>query len=127
MRLPKGRFERLLIKMALWVAIAALLLFAVFLAGSTWEVYQKEKQVRFDRKAAEEARDALLGRRDALSGDLEALKSERGLEAEFRERFPVVKEGEEVIVLVDAKDVSADTSGAPKRSFWERVGAWLPW
>lgn len=125
MRLPKGRFERLIIKGALWVAIAFLVVLSVFLLGATWEVYQKQESARAERDVALSAHEDLEKRKEKLSEDLASLESERGLETEFRKRFPVVKDGEEVIVLVDAKDQTPDDAAVEERGFWGTVKGWF--
>ena len=125
MKLPKGRFERLIVKMALWVGAFLLLVLAVFLSGATWEVYQKEKNARAERDIALEAHESLTERKEKLSDDLTALESERGLEEEFRKRFPVAREGEEVIILVDAKDTAPSSTESTERGFWGTVRGWF--
>lgn len=125
MRGPKGRFERVIFKGILWMGIIFLIGLAVLLSGSTWEVYQKEHEAQEELDAARMKKDDLEKRKEQLSGDLKALGTERGMEAEFRERFPVAKEGEEVIVLVDAKESAPDTSTAPHKGLWGTIWAWF--
>ena len=125
MRKPKGRFERLIIKGALWVAVVLLILVAVFLAGATWEVYEKEVGARAELDAVTARRDTLEERKETLTTDLTALKSDRGMEAELRERFPVAKDGEEVIVLVDAPDGPESATEEPENDFWATVQGWF--
>lgn len=125
MRLPRGRFERLIVKGALWVVLVLILIFVVFLVGATWEVYQKEKNARAERDVALAAHESLEERKEKLTEDLHALESERGLEEEFRKRFPVVKEGEEVIVLVDGENQVIPTPPAEDRGFWQMMKRWF--
>lgn len=125
MRVPKGRFERLILKVGLWILIAIVAAFTVFLFGATWEVYQKEKYARGERSEAVSERTELLERKEELTADLESLTTERGMEAEFRKRFPVAKEGEEVIVLVDAKDVVVEAPEEPEKSIFETIKSWF--
>jgi len=125
MRAPKGRFERVILKGALWVGIALLLGLGVFLAGATWDVYQKEQNAARELDAALTAQKNLEEREKNLSEDLASLASERGMEAEFRERFPVAKSGEEVIVLVDQKSPAPDTGTASSKGFWGTLKGWF--
>lgn len=125
MRMPKGRFERLIIKVLLWIGIVLLAALAVLLLGSTWEVYQKEKGARVERDVADEAHQDLMERKEKLSNDLTALQSERGLEEEFRRRFPVAREGEEVIILVDAEDPAQVDTERQNRGLWATVRGWF--
>lgn len=125
MRLPKGRFERLIIKGLLWIGILLLAALAVLLMGSTWEVYQKEKSARAERDIAINSHDSLTERKEKLAEDLAALESERGLEEEFRRRFPVSREGEEVIILVDARDAALEDTAAEESGFWSIFKGWF--
>lgn len=125
MRRSKGRFERLIIKGVLWVAALLLTAGAVFLAGATWEVYQKERGARAELDAALGKREQLGERKETLTADLTALKSERGMEAELRERFPVARAGEEVIVLVDAPEGEGGASEGSPSGFWARIKGWF--
>ena len=69
--------------------------------------------------------EGLQARDKMLSAEIERLKTETGVEQEIREKFNLVKEGEEVIVVVD-KDTEADSSsGVTEISFWQRVLDWL--
>lgn len=117
----KGPFERMLIKGLLWVIIVLVGAFAVFMAGSVWEVRNKERLAWQERVKAEERLRDVTERYGALSESVERFATERGLEEEFRKRFPVAKEGEEVIVLVDAPRAAGGIAKEPPRTLWERI------
>jgi len=125
MRAPRGRFERVILKGVLWALIVFLLGLGVLLAGATWDVYQKEQNAKRELDATLMTQASLKERESKLSTDLEALGNPRGMEAELRERFPVVKEGEEVIVLVDQKGSTSDTGTASQKGFWGTVRSWF--
>lgn len=121
----KGRFERLIVKGLLWVVIGALVAFAVFMVGAVWEVRGKQRLAVAEREYAREALASIEERERALSEAVGRFDTERGLEEEFRKRFPVAKEGEEVIVLVDAPAPSGETVPEPPKGFWQTVVGWF--
>lgn len=121
----KGPFERMLIKGLLWVIIVLVGAFAVFMAGSVWEVRNKERLAWQERVKAEERLRDVTERYSALSESVERFATERGLEEEFRKRFPVAKEGEEVIVLVDAPEASAGSRPSEPDDWWKRIKNWF--
>ena len=121
----KGRFERLALKGMLWVFIALLGAFAVFLAGSVWEIRNKERLAWQEQKNAEEQLADVSKRYVALSESVSHFDSERGMEEEFRKRFPVAREGEEVIVLVDAPSGADETAPKEPPTIWERLRGWF--
>jgi cell division protein FtsB len=118
MQLPKGRFERLIVKAFLWFVIILGGLFTVFIAGSVWEVYQKEQRARAELSIAQNAYETLEKRQASLRTTLDALEHERGMETEFRTRFPVVREGEEVLILVDSNRPLDDASAERTKPWW---------
>ena len=115
----------MIFKGVLWVVIAFLIILAVLLSGSTWRVYQKEQKAGTELDAAVMKKEELENRQEKLSANLAALGTERGMEAEYRERFPVAKNGEEVIVLVDPKAPPEDTGTVPHKSLWGKIKGWL--
>lgn len=54
-----------------------------------------------------------------LNQKIEGLSTEQGLEAEVRQRYRVVKPGEQLVIVVDNKDGA--TNQATKASFWQRL------
>lgn len=125
MPIPKGRIERLFLKGALWLFIIGLLAFCVFLFGSTWGVYQKEQAARIQKEAVSSENQDLLKRKQELEDNLASLESARGIEKEIRERFPVAKSGEEVIVLVDAKKPEVVEEEEKDGGIWGTVKSWF--
>lgn len=121
----KGRFERLFLKGILWLCLALLAFFAVFLAGSVWDVRGKEQIARQEKENARQAYEELKARQTNLSQSVALLQSERGIEEEIRKRFPVAKRGEEVIVLVDAPKTSNGDAPQAPRGLWGALFRWL--
>lgn len=123
----KGRFEKLFIKGLLWIVILFLVGVAVLLAGATWEIRQKERIAHREREYAKEQFAEVSERYGILVQSVENLSNERGLEEEFRRRFPVAREGEEVVVLVDAPPPLSDTESVRSQGFWEALRSWFGW
>ncbi len=117
----KNRFERLFFRGLLWVVSLGLIGLLVLFAGAIWEVKGKQGNAHKERKNAEYAYREVQERHSTLTKDVQQFQSQRGIEKEVRERFPVVKEGEEVIVLVDAQDPVVDTSVSGTTNLWTRL------
>jgi cell division protein FtsB len=118
----KSRLKRLLYSPIVLLPFALLLL---FLASGVWNVYSKEREARErrDRKVAELAE--LEQRATALETEIEKLSSERGREAEVREKFEVAREGERVIVIVEPEENGAEASPEEERTWWQKILDWL--
>ena len=125
MSMLKGPIERMMLKVVVWALIAFLLVIAVFLAGATWEIRQKERLAWREREYARGHYEEVSTRHEALVERLENLSTERGMEEELRKRFPVAREGEEVVVLIDAPRVVGDTIPEPPKTFWDRIKGWF--
>jgi len=70
---------------------------------SVIRLYKKNKSSRETRQQYEEQYDELQAKKDTLESKLEAVQSDRGIEAELRSRYDVVKEGEQMIKVIDEK------------------------
>ncbi|MEX2514765.1 MAG: hypothetical protein WD335_01380 [Candidatus Paceibacterota bacterium] len=92
----------------------------VLVVMAAWNMYQTSygTEQRLERLRAEH--QELQQREEIVSNDALNVSTERGLEAEIREKFSVAAEGERVIVLVDDKDQPATTT-EPEASWWQRT------
>lgn len=110
----------------LWALTALLVTIALGIATSTWRVFGTMASVRAERYQAEQERDALRVRTAELEAALAALETQRGLEAEIRSRYPLVKSGEQEFVFVDTATANRiDTASTTRESVWSSFRAWL--
>lgn len=111
----KGRYWTFLENKLLWLALAAVIVFGSLEVS---KAFQKYRGTVVGLDLAEERQIKMENRRDTLMASIEKLKTERGMEEELREKFPVAKAGEEVMVIVDDKDTEP---AAVENSFWSRI------
>ncbi len=110
----------------LWALLVFGFLLVVLLAVATWQVYTKQQDARRQHFNEAETVAELTARKAALQTELSSLDTDRGIETEVRERYPVEKPGEQEIMLVAPKQ--SDTgSSTPKTSLWDTILRWLPW
>ena len=69
---------------------------------------------------AEERLFRLQDRHDKVSGAIEELQTERGIEGEIRDRFVVAREGEREIIIVEDESKPAELS-TPEPSFLQKI------
>ncbi len=119
--------RRFVTRVLLWALIAALGFIAVVGSLAAWHVFVKERDAKRALEVAESDFAGLEERKGDLEGKLDALSTERGVEDVIRERFPLVKEGEEVITIVNPKGGSAPPVSGARKSFWEVIGSWFSW
>ena len=78
------------------------------------------------KNIAEENLASLSKRENDLTGKIDELETENGLEKEIRERFPVIKPGEEVIMIVkDEEDGSSGNDVSSDDGWWSRFVKWI--
>jgi len=77
-----------------------------------------------ERAAVKDRLRDLEAKKNALTSELEDLRSEEGIEREAREKLNFRKPGEEVVIIKDASSASVENNTA-NASFWERVKQWF--
>ncbi len=107
-------------------AIGVLFLLLLFLAHSTWGVYQKKLESEANLLRVSNELNALVKREGTLGADIGKLQTSQGVEAEIRNRFQVAKEGEHVALIVDKDKAGANnTSGETQKSWWDSFVGWF--
>jgi len=102
-----------------WTLIV--LLFVIFIVGrSTLSVSQKEKETKNNLNNANEELVELEDRRELLVKEIRKLSTERGVEEEIREKFRVVKSGEEMLMLIDGPE-TASSEEEEETGFWSKI------
>lgn len=106
-----------------------ILIFALLLSVSVYERYKAERETA--RKSAEQIEELqeLEARASVLETEVRRLKSERGIEAEIRDRFEVAKEGEQIVIIVGESESSTDSElvsvkAEEERSFFDIFKFW---
>ena len=99
-----------------------LVVIAIAVKG-VWGGYQKELASRGLKTEAEAKLTELQKREAELRTDIAGLKSERGIEAELRERYDLAGEGEGVVVIVG----SQPPPPVPPPTPYQRFKNWFSW
>lgn len=100
-------------------ALVVLTLIFLFVAKATWNVYDKVEISQDNLSMAERELDKLKVRKEALASQIEYLQSEQGVEAEIRQKFRLVKEGEEIAVIIDDDITLPTASTTENKSLWQ--------
>ncbi|HEY4518534.1 MAG TPA: hypothetical protein VJG48_02805 [Candidatus Paceibacterota bacterium] len=89
-----------------WPVLVVLVLVVLFLFRATWRVYVVWGRSREASLGASAKYQKDLKRSQDLENEVSRLETERGLEEELRRNFPIVKPGEEVVVILGSKATS---------------------
>lgn len=122
--MAKKHLNRIVVRWGLRATVLAIVGILVPLSIATWSAYERERSVNLETRATKAAHDELVARKAALEANLGALGTPRGIEAAIRERYPVVRPGEEVITFVDAPPAPAATT-TPPTGIWVSFKNWL--
>ena len=82
-------------------SVGIIVILIILLSFSVFERFSVERQMKEKRNVQEEELKALEERAAMLEERVEHMAGERGIEEELRNRFDVVKTGEQVVIIVD--------------------------
>jgi cell division protein FtsB len=97
----KKKFKNIFYTQFTVFILAVILIFSVH---GVWGVYKKASIAYSNRNLALNNLNELKERESELVLKIKKLKTDRGIEEEIREKFGVVKKGEEMVIIVDSKD-----------------------
>ena len=101
------------------VTLIILAILVLFLVHSTWAVFQKKRESEALRNIADKNVSELEAREQDLISKIERLDTAPGVEEEIRAKFSVVKESENMVVVLDDNSKTATTSKSS--GFWHRI------
>ena len=115
-----------------WPIIAVLVFCTVILSISVYHRYTVAHDMSIKLHERERELEKLKQQSAVLDAKVEYLKNDRGIEEELRNRFDVVREGEQVVILTgDSKQPKQESSTATpseqeteSRSFLEYLKFW---
>lgn len=96
------------------ISIVVLAIIVFFMFNAMIEGYKTAKNARIERERIEKNLSDLGEREEYLREEIEHLNTEIGIEEEIRSRFNVVKDGEEMVVVVNP--ISENTNNKQKKA-----------
>jgi len=98
-----------------------LVLLTIILIAFVWNIVNltiKLEDTYKNKKIEQEKISDLENRKAKLSTDIDKLNTDKGKEEAIRENFGMVKEGEQVIVVVDDKNQTTDEPKSENKGFF---------
>ncbi len=86
-----------------WIALA-LLFVTVLLGTAVHDRYMVAEEMRMKLEDKRSELEALKHRAQVLESKVEYLERDRGIEEELRNRFDVVREGEQMVILIGDRE-----------------------
>ncbi len=113
-------------------SLVFLIILIGFMSKATWNVYVKAQESRHNSESAQKEYNSLKARHDFLKAEIENLNTTEGKEKEIRQNFQVSKNGEKIVVIVEATSTvntqAEEQTGLKKAwgSFWGIFGKKKP-
>ncbi|MEK7530437.1 MAG: hypothetical protein AAB573_01075 [Patescibacteria group bacterium] len=101
----------------LWVLIALLGAILVVMSGALIRAYVGYSAASDFKRAAAREDEQIQARLAAMGASVSSLTTERGVEAEIRARYPVVKPGEVEFVILKSEESKAEEKKTT--GFWK--------
>ncbi len=127
--------EKRKIRKILFSKVAIILVFLItgMIGLSVYERFMVEREMAAKLQVREEELARLHVRAATLESKVEHMQNERGIEEEIRSRFDVVKDGEQVVVILDDREQTGGSTSTkegvqPKeapRTFLETIEGWF--
>lgn len=90
------------------------------------KTYLKYREARALRNQYQAELESLQAKQTELNGKIGELSTERGIEAEVRNRYRVVKPGESLVIVVDEEKGSATAQvDQPNVSWWVKLRTFI--
>jgi cell division protein FtsB len=89
---------------------AILLFLSLLIFWSAYDRYLVAREMSEKRLGVEEEMKELQERQTTLQNEVKYLSSDRGVEAEMRRQFDIVREGEQVVIILDDEATSSPTT-----------------
>lgn len=114
-------------KMYAKIVVFSSVILAVVLVRPTWNIWQKYQQSKREVRLAEKEFQELKERIAYLEAEQEKLKTQSGLEEEVVKKFDVVREGEELAVIVEEEpeEIEEKEEKSSVSKFFEKYFGWL--
>lgn len=118
----KRRVKRLIYSK---LTLVVLLIIVGLLINGVWGVYKKRQITQNNLEKTTISFNNLKDREKVLTAEIERLNTDNGIEEEIREKYGLIKPGEEVIMIIDKKDSDKEANVSVKVSFWQKFLNWF--
>ncbi len=103
-----------------WPVLILILIIVSLIGKSVWGVYQNEKISRGNKQYSEGKYQELKNKSDLIISEIEMLETEKGVETEIRDKFRVVKEGEQLAIIINSGD-EEDMGEIKEEKIWVKI------
>ena len=107
------------------ITLVCLVVLIVLLLNMVWDLYKKQETTKDNLTKTAATFEELQAREKMLSSEIDRLKTEGGIEEEIRDKYGLVKPGEEVIMMVNQDDSTSSDATSSGDGLWQKIGNWF--
>jgi len=107
------------------VTLVILLVIIIILLNAVWNMYQKQRLARENLVKTATIFNDLQAREKMLSSEIDRLRTVNGTEEEIREKYGLVKPGEEVLTVVGDNTGANSSSTTNQGNYWQTIVNWF--
>ncbi len=101
--------------------LAGLVIITGFMVVAVWNIYVKARDTQLKLDKTTSAYEELHLRELELTASTEGMKTSFGVESEIRDKYGLVREGEEVVVIIDDKNKEDENDSKAGESWWQKI------
>lgn len=113
----KNKIKRIIYS---WPVLILLLIIVILIGKGIWTVSQSERLSSENKNYSEDQYNKLKNKSDTFLSEIEMLETEKGVEAEIRDKFRVVKAGEQLAIIINADDEEKQIVGEAE-TIWTKI------
>ena len=87
---------------------------------AVWNIYTKARDTQTNLDTITSSYEEMYQREQELAASVEAFDTSFGIETEIRDKYGLVKEGEEVVVIVEDESLQ-DVEQEQEKGWWEKL------
>lgn len=108
------------------VTLVILFIVVLLVMRSTWVVYKKKQSSQETRNLIQKNVEELRLRSEEIRQKISKLDTVTGIEEEIRLKFNVIKNDENVVIIVDEDNSVASTTDS-SHGFWDKIKKMWSW
>ena len=117
----KKQVQRMLFSLPMLIVLSGI---TVAMSVSVWNIREKAQITQNNLQKITETYEELYAREAELAASVKTLRTPFGVESEIRDTYGLVKEGEEIVVIVGEKNKKEENDEVEieiQESLWSRV------
>ena len=102
-----------------WINFILLVVILAVILDGVFNVYKKNRMAKKDVDQIKMVESELLDRKEKLESDIARLQTDAGIDEEIRNKFRLVKAGEEMVIVIN--ETTTKSTSTEQNSWWNKM------